>query len=245
MAIYKQSGGDTIAKSGKVGGTVYAVGGSAGPFIRVWAHPRNRRTSFQTAVRGVLSGISSSWRTLSATLIEAWQQAASGDSTMALRKNAFGDTRKVSGFQLFQRVNNLNLEAGFVTTNTPPLNGSTDAIISAVPNFLKTGQVGEIDITTFAGAAAVPANTKLLFYATSQKSAGRSFFGSSQYRFINSYAAAVAINPLDVATEYIAKFGALVQGARIGLKVEFLFYDAVNNVWARGGAVYATATVGA
>lgn len=242
MALYKQSGGDTIAKSGKVAGTVYAVSGSAGPFIRVWAKPRNRRTALQTAVRGNLSGLSSSWRALAIADIEAWNQAATGNSSLPLRVNVFGDQRKCTGAQLYIRVNGINLEVGNALYTTPPVSGTTDAIIAAAGTADASAQTFTIQVTTFGGAVVVPANTVARVYATSQQSSGRSFFGASQYRFLSSYAAAVSINPLSITADYIAKFGALVAGSRIGIKIDFVFDDGAGT-WSKGGDVYTTVTV--
>lgn len=241
MALVKYAGTGAIGISGKIAGTVFTLGGQQGPFMRVWAKPRNRRTSFQTAVRGLLSGISSSFRSLTAPQVDAWNAAAADDSPNSLRRNVFGDIRRLSGSQMFQRVNNIVTSLGVAVFSDVPTPAATDAIISMVATAAETGQTFDLDITTFDGATAVPADTFVQVYATAQKGNGRSFFGKSQFRLIGFYPTTTAINPLDISADYIAKFGALVAGSRIGIEARFVFADATQ--FGFGGKVNGTVSV--
>jgi hypothetical protein len=241
MAIMKMAGTGVTGISGKIAGTVFNSGGQQGPFIRNWAKPRNRRTSSQTFVRGILAGISSSFQALTASQVDAWNQAGQSDASFALRKNVFGDTRKLSGSQLYQRINNILLQIGATVIADPPLVASTDAVTSMACTFAAGTPQADVLVTTFAGATAVPANTSLVVYATPQKSNGRSYFGKSQYRLLAVYPATTAINPLDILADYNTKFGTLVAGSRIGIKAHFVFND--TGLFSKGGDVYATAVV--
>ncbi|HSK74036.1 MAG TPA: hypothetical protein VK892_20215, partial [Pyrinomonadaceae bacterium] len=112
MALVKFAGTGAIGISGKIAGTVFNIGGQQGAFVRVLAIPRNRRTSFQVLARGVLSGIASSFRTLTGSQVDAWNAAAADDSPNSIRRNVFGDIRKLSGSQMFQRLNNIVTSIG-------------------------------------------------------------------------------------------------------------------------------------
>lgn len=243
-AIYKTAGTGVIAISGKIAGTVFASGGQQGPFIRVWAKPRNRRTALQNLVRGTLSGIASAWRTLTAAQADAWNAAGSGPGVSGynLRKNVFGDTRKIDGSQLFQRVNNILLSNFGVTLTSPPTTGTTDAIIAMTAAADESAQTVGLTITTFSGSLIVPANTQLEIFATPPKGANQSYFGKSDYRLLTSLAPLTAINPAVIGAAYTTKFGAIAAGQRIGFQVRFIFYDG-GSVMSVGGKVYATATV--
>lgn len=239
--LLKWSGIGAVAGSGKLNGTVMLKGGASGPSARVIAFPRNRRTVFQQLVRGVFSGLSTAFRSLDPEDIDAWNAAANNTNPTALRINVFGDTHVVTGSQLFQKVNNILYQIGATTYDTPPVSGTTDAILGAELTGDATGQGLDLDMTTFGGATAVPANTTLVVYATAQRNPSVSSFGKSAYRIIGYYPAAEAI-PVDLSTEYIARFGALVAGKRIGVKAHFVFDDGAGT-FSKGGDVYASGII--
>ena len=242
FALVKYAGTGAVAMSGKVGGTVFTLGGSMGSFIRNWAKPKNRRTSAAQLVRGIFSGISSAWRAITPAQVLAWNSEAQLGDANSLRKNVFGDNKVISGKDLFQRVNSYVLEVGNTVYANPPVSTVTDAILSAVPTADVSSNQFDIAVTTYAGAVVVPANTFLVVQATPQMSSGVSYFGKSKYRSLAVYPAAVSINPLDIYADYIARFGALVAGSKVGLKFFFIYDNGTGN-FGVGGAVYSTATV--
>lgn len=242
-ALVKYAGTGAVGISGKIAGTVFTNAGSAGAFIRVWAKPKNARTALQQFVRGVLSGISSSFRSLTPSEIDAWNSAATSTNGNALRVNVFGDSKVVTGSQLYQRINNILLAIGASVVTSPPVVATTDSILSATPASSAGGGTFTLALVTFGGATTVPANTTAVLEATPQLSNGRNFFGKSQYRQVGIYAAATNINPLNIASDYIAKFGTLVAGSKVGLRIRFVFND--TGEFGQSGAVYATATIGA
>lgn len=243
LAIIKTAGTGVVGISGKIAGTVFTSGGQQGAFARVWAKPRNRRTVGQTFVRGLLSGISSSWRTLTGAQVDAWNASAADDNPNSLRRNVFGDIRRLSGSQLFQRVNNIVQIIGGSVYSDPPNAAATDQIIGMSGAASAGGTSFDLQIDTYTGATSVPANTTVVVYATAQKGSGRSYFGKSQYRLLATYPAATAINPLDIYADYVAKFGLLNVGSRIGVYAHFVLQDGTD--FGKGGDVYATVTVAA
>lgn len=240
-ALVKNSGVGSVAISGKIAGTVWANSGSAGAFIRVWAKPKNARTALQQFVRGVMSGISSSFRALTPDEVAAWNDAATSSNNNALRVNVFGDSKVISGAQLFQRVNNVLQLVGVASVTNPPLVAPVDSITNCVATADVSSNQFDLDLTTFLANTTVPANTHLVVEATTQLSNGRSFFGKSQYRTVAVYDNPTAINPLDFFTDYTTKFGALVAGSKIGVRMRFVFAN--TGLFSQSGAFYVTVNV--
>src|SRR6267154_594490 len=234
FALWKSSGVGAVSISGKIGGTVFNAGGSAGAWLRNWAKPKNGRTNLQQFVRGVLSGISSSFRALTPSQVSAWNQAATSTNANALRTNVFGDSKVVSGSALYQRINNICLQWLTGNFTDPPAVAATDSILNLSPVASAGGGTFTTVVTTFNGAVVIPANTVLALEATPMQSNGRSFFGKSQYRVVKSYGATVTINPLDIFTAYTDIFGPIVEGQKISLRARFIFKD--TGLFAQSGA---------
>lgn len=239
--LLKWSGTGPEIGSGKLGGTVFLKGGASGPSARVLAFPRNRRSGPQQYVRGLFSGISTAFRALTAAQIDAWNQAANNTNATALRVNVFGDQKVVSGAQLWQRVTNILIQLGLPPYTTPPVAGTTESILAATLVADSVAPAMTLDLTLFGGGAALPANTYLIVQGTSQRSASVSSFGKSQYRAFGVYDPAEVI-PVDIEADYIAKFGALIAGSRVGVRARLVFDDGAGT-FSLGGWVYAQAIV--
>lgn len=240
MALIKTAGTGVVGISGKIAGTVYSAGGSAGPFARVWAKPRNARTSLQQFVRGVFAGLSSSFRALTPDQVAAWNAAATSDNPNSIRRNVFGDQKVMSGAQMYEKINNLLLQIGASVISDPPVAAPVDSIVSMDASAAASPAAFTLDIDLFSGGAAVPANNTLVVFATNQKSNGRSFFGKSQYRLIGVYPAGTTI-PVNILTDYVSKFGSLVAGQKVGVYAHMIYND--TGLFGKSGSVYATATV--
>lgn len=215
MARAKYAGTGVVGLSGKIAGTVFLSNG----VVRVWKKPNNVRNALTQFVRGMFSGTSTAWKSLSAAEVKSWTSR----SSLYFSRAVFAETHQLKGNAIFQRVNNILASIGL-----PPL---TSAPGIATPVFIpvtedaagaQTGQTLTIDITDFNGATAIPAGSYVKVYATSQRNVGQSSFSPSDYRYIGFYAPTEVTNPLDVATEYIAAFGALVAGQRISLQTEVI-----------------------
>lgn len=242
FALVKYSGVGATSISGKIGGTVFTAGGSMGTFLRNWIKVKNRRTFFQQIGRGTFSGVSSAWRSLTATQIDAWNASATEGGANSLRVNVFGDSRIISGKDMFERINYLNILTGNTQYSDPPTSAVTDSILSLAGTADVSSNQFDVLATTFNGATAVPADTTLVFEATPKLSRGKSFIGDSQYRTVGIYPATTATNPLDVYADYTGRFGALVAGTKIGFRAYFLYDDGAGN-WGISGKVYGTVVV--
>lgn len=240
-ARIKLSGIGITNISGKIAGSVMNLSSSAGiPTARVWAKPRNVRTILSQSVRGILAGISSGFRSLTPTQINAWNQAANPLNNNALRRNVFGDVKSMSGAQLFQRVNNYaNFQGGSYTD--PPAAVGTETTIAAVATADESAQTFTIDVTTFLAAATIPVGQSLRVYATPQISASRSFISKSSYRFIDEIPSPTSLTAVDIAAAYIALFGALIADQKIGIYLEFIAVG--TNVFGKSGAFFVSTVV--
>lgn len=250
MARVKFAGTGAISISGKIAGTVFNQSGVMGAWMRVWAKPKNRRTAAQSLVRGVLTGISAAFRSLSSAQITAWNHVGQSDDNFAIRKDVFGDTRHLSGSEVYQRVNNVLESLGLFFFSDPPVSGTASAVAVITPaaaDAANTFTVGLTDALT-GPLAALPANTYAKVYATDQTSKGRNFFGKSKYRLIGTFAPTAPV-PLDIQADYVATFGAPVAGQNIAVAVEIVSTDATNiapgTFFSMGGRITAVTTVAA
>lgn len=100
----------------KLGGQVFSKN-RGGAYIRTKVTPANAQTSFQTAVRAILTFFAQSFRTLTAAQILAWNNAVS-DFTGT---DIFGDVRTPSGINLYIRLNANLAKVGEPAISDPPL----------------------------------------------------------------------------------------------------------------------------
>lgn len=190
-----------VPQSGSVGG-VTSSRNRYGQYRRTRAVPVNVASSFQTLVRGRMQTNADGWKALTALQREGW---ASLGAQMG-RTDSLGQTVDLTGFAAYCSVNNNNLAAGNAVVSDAPLYAPPAALTTAVPT---------ITIATFSiafTATPLPAGAKLMAYASPMRSAGRAF--EADFRLIQASAAAAA-SPLSIFTNYQARFGTPVVGARI------------------------------
>lgn len=149
-----------------------------------------------------MSANAAAWRALTSAQREGWASLGANMS----RTDSLGQAYTLDGFQAFCSVNN-NLDlAGDATVSDAPALVTPSTILTVTPT---------LDATHFSLAytpTPMPASTRLVVYASPQRSAGRSF--ETDLRFIQKTAAAAA-SPVDVLAAYTAKFGVPVTGNRI------------------------------
>ena len=199
---------------GKINGTVFSKN-RGGAYARTKVTPTNPQTVAQNLVRSRLTGFSQGWRGLSQAVRDAWNAAVAGFP----RTNVFGAQKILSGHQLYIGLNSQLSAAGQTAITNPPLAVGAPAVLSLAP----TADEGTQGFSLAYTPTPVPANTSLIVEATQQVSPGKSNL-NSLYRQIQVIAAAAA-SPGDIAAAYIAKFGSLVEGQKIGIRVRF-----VNNL---------------
>lgn len=195
----------------KIGGHV-ASKNRGGAYLRTKVTPVNPQTSFQTAVRNIFTSVSQAFRGLTASERQAWNAAVASFQTTDI----FGDIKTPSGMNLHQRLNVNLLNAGASVLTSPP----TPDTVPALTALSATATAGTPTLSIVFAPTPVPANNVLVFEATAQVSAGKSFL-KNQYRKIGQDAAA-ATSPFNALSAYNAKFGTLVAGQKIGIRAKFV-----------------------
>lgn len=241
FALVKYAGNGAISISGKIGGTVFSSAGVYGPFIRNWDKPRRVRNAATTLVRGVFSGISSAYKTLTPAQISTWVQGRPD----YIRKNVFGDIKHLTPNNIFQRVNNILRSLGLATVSSCPAVGATDSVVGMTGIASVGGGTFTLTPVLFSGGAALPANTYAKVYATRQVNDSKQSFGKSDYRFIGFFPPAQAI-PINVFADYTGLFGGLVLGKNVSLAIELVNYVAgAPGTFSKTGLTYASVIVAA
>lgn len=194
-----------IPQSGSVAATVSSRNRS-GQYRRTRAIPVQPRTVAQVAARSRLTSQAAAWRGLTDAQRAAWNAFALSFTVT----NSLGQTINLTGAQCFVKVNTVNLLNGDATVNLPP----------ALPAFVAVTVTG-VDAT-----AATPlielsgvnpaAGTKFMVFGSPQLSAGVSFNGRYAYLTTNQVFAA---GKMSIQTVYAARYGALIVGKKIFVKV--------------------------
>ena len=215
---------------GKLGGHVMSKN-RGGSYMRTKVTPSNPQSASQGGVRNSFTSNAQAWRGITDAQRSAWRAAVSN----FVGTDIFGDSKTLSGFQLFMRINNYLLLCGEVAISDPPLP-------TAVPSFLT------FSVATAAGAAtmsatftgAIAATEKVILSATAGQSAGKSFV-KSEYRNIDILDNADA-SPCNIKAAYIAKFGSIPAA---GQKIYFKMQQVNLATGLPGAVIYATSTVAA
>jgi len=188
---------------GKLGGLV-ASKNTYGNYMRNKVTPANPQTSEQVIARNRLSTISSAWSSLTDEQRQAWN----GFASQVSRLNIFGNNVPLTGFNMFQKLNNIVLLCGGSIMQDIPSMDKPDSLTSLSINGIDT------DTLSIAFAPTpIPANNKLVVFATPPLSAGVNFV-DSEFRLIKVVNPA-AVSPLTLSTEYLSKFGTIPSGKRV------------------------------
>lgn len=199
---------------GKLGGHVFAKN-RGGAYVRTKVTPVNPQTVAQQSVRAVFTELTQGWRAISQTKIAAWNSAVQNFP----RTNVFGNPKTLSGHQLFVGLNAQLGAAGQASITNPPLPVGADAVESLTGAAAETGQTFSVAYLP----ATVPSGHTAILDATAQVSPGQTNL-NNKFRQVSTIAAA-GTSPEDFAAAYTAKFGDLIAGQKIGLRMRF-----VNNL---------------
>jgi hypothetical protein len=194
-----------IPQSGSVGNQTSSRNRS-GQYRRARSLPTQPRTSAQVNARARLTSASAAWRGLTDAQRAAWNGFAQSFSVV----NSLGQTINLTGAQCYVKVNTVLALTGSAAVTAPP----------ALPTF---GPTLATALTATAGTQALSVASTLttgsstyMVYASPQMSAGVSYCG--QFRYLANFTQATATK-LDILSAYTAKFGALLAGKKIFVKV--------------------------
>lgn len=193
---------------GKIGGHVMSKN-RGGAYMRTKVTPSNPRSAAQTTVRSHLTTLSQGWRGLTAVQIAGWNSAVGSFE----KTNIFGDIHAPSGLNLYVKLNANLLEVSAATLTLPPLPSSVTAPVTVGA----AAAAGAATFTVSFTVSPVPAGHVWIVRATKQVSAGKSAI-KNLYRDVQFLAAATATGA-SIEANYIAKFGALVAGQKIGVEI--------------------------
>lgn len=201
--LIQWSGVGIVAGSGKLNGTVVARN-RGGAYARVKVTPVNPQTTAQQNGRNILSTWSQNWRALT----EAQRQGWNSNSENFPYSDRFGNSRKLSGQQLYVKLNaNLNY------ADAPG--------IDDVPSPVEIPAITSISITASSPTSLsiaftpspVPAGFALILRMAGNVGAGKSFV-KNLFRNV-SVVAPAGTSPFNALVNYEAIFGTLVEGSKI------------------------------
>jgi hypothetical protein len=184
---------------GKLAGSVFQDS-YMGIQIRTRVSPTNPQSYFQQLRRGKFAYLTAGWRNLSPTDQGTWITEA-------------GSTN--AGFRLYVGCNiNLTL------IGENPVNAfSSSAIPDEMPLEISTYETNVIQVLATGALTTVPADHRLLLFATAEKEATKIFTNPSQYSPITSFAAGTDFStPVDITAEWIARYGQPTDDKRICIK---------------------------
>lgn len=190
---------------GKLGGHVYSKN-RGGSYVRTNAVPDNPQTSFQQAGRARTGGLSQAWSGLTQAEIAAWNGAVGNFK----RTNVFGDSKELSGKNLFVSLNYMALLVDESRMDSPPSPQDVET-----PTNLEIPKVGasdwKIDVT-LSGKA-----DHLVIRATPPMTAGTNYF-KNRLRIIQIEDAQDS-GKIDVLDAYEERFGTPTEGQRVGFEI--------------------------
>jgi len=151
---------------------------------------------------------------LTSDQIAGWNSLA-GSITL---KDSLGNSYKPSGIDLYVGNNrNLSTVAETSVEDPPAASPSFDDITPLA--LTATAGTPTFHVVPTIGSA--PTGFVFLVRATPQVSPGKSYFGPSAYRVVGPYAASTFAS-INILANYIARFGALIEGQRINVAVSLV-----------------------
>lgn len=197
--------------NGKIANVVFQDG-KAGAIVRNRVVPANPNTAAQANARGILSLISKSWAALSDAQRTSWDTAAASPEWR--QTNAYGEGFQLSGEQLFIKLNSVIEFVQESTLTSPPSKATFDSItIGAL-----TAAAGTPALS-LAFSGTLSSNFQFNILASPQVSQGNMSSKSVRFSSINTTS---GTTPINLLSAYTNKFGTLVAGKKIFVKLEII-----------------------
>ena len=182
-------------------------------YIRNRGYGGSTRTAYQSSVKSVFKQLSQAWHGLTNEQILAWNAAAN----TAQGKSVLGSKSKISGANLFLRLNYWVVYCGGNMLTTPPTLSGVDAPAAA------TVAISSSAMTfTLASIPDSVTNLKLIIQASEPQSNGITRAYSKAAAFDDPY------TPVDTAINIKAKYDAKCGAPSAGLPKVFFKYFYVN-----------------
>lgn len=189
-----------------------------GNYIRNKTTPVNPQTTAQQNARAQLAANSQAWAGLTQGQRLAWSALAKELPFTDI----FGDSKILAGNSLYAKLNgNLN-KMGELAVSDAPAKVSVPAVfLTAITATQTAGTITALNVTI--DPATVPAGFEVAVYATPGIPAGRSFV-KNEFRFLG-VAPAPAVGVIDLEPLFNARFGSVVAGQRIFVRLALVSTD--------------------
>lgn len=206
---------------GKAGGTVFSKN-KGGAYFKNFAIPTNPKTLAQQAVRAMFGAISQMWSTLTQAQRNGWKELASNRPYTDI----FGDTKYLSGFNLFQQLNSNLSNTGQTLIQDDPGISPVVSISSIASEVFEIGNVDFNATVNFPALAGV--NGVTVLEVTPPLPAGVSNF-AGKFTKLNQVSFTSGENSTDLNassySDYVAKYGVPTIGSVIGIRVHNVTVD--------------------
>lgn len=193
---------------GSIDGVTFSKN-KGGSFTRKRTVPTQQQTPYTSKIRSTHALLSKRWSsTLTAGQRTGWGTLANASPVV----DVFGNTRYLSGFQFFIRVNQIRFQVGIAVLDTAPADQNGTALTSITV----TATAVPVVSVVFAGTP-LDADHRLYIFATPPISPGKSNV-SGLYRFVSKSALAQA-SPYSFTADYTSRFGNPISGRAISFRV--------------------------
>ena len=182
-------------------------------YIRNRGYGGATRTAYQSSVKSVFKQLSQAWHGLTNEQILAWNAAAN----TAQGKSVLGSKSKISGANLFLRLNYWVVYCGGNMLTTPPTLSGVDAPAAAAVVISSSAMT-----FTLSAIPSDVSNLKLIIQASEPQSNGITRAYSKAAAFDDPY------TPVDTAINIKAKYDAKCGAPSAGLPKVFFKYFYVN-----------------
>lgn len=196
----------------KLNGSVLAKN-KGGNYMRNKTTPVNPQSTAQLAKRAVFGAFSAQFRSLGTEVVNSWNEAARNFPYFDI----FGDSRTLSGSQLFVKLNNnlAQVTAAPITSPPDPAGAGAANVTSAVLD------LSEQEITFTTELIGVPAAYGWIVEATRPLSPGVRFY-KNEYRQIITSPTTTVPDVAGTYTAYVAKYGVPAAGSNISIRVSIV-----------------------
>jgi hypothetical protein len=194
-----------VPQSGSFAGNTHAHN-RAGQYRRNRRAPTQSPTPRRTAVRGLLSGASSSFASLTPAQIAAWNSFADGHPVT----DKLGSSIKLTGHQWFVSIYTMTVASGGAPPTDPPV---STTVFSAAPASMTFSLATGLTVT-LSGLGS--ADDYQFLALTAPMSAARTF--ANKFRQVTQAAGDASTIPFSTAL-YSAAFGLPVLGQRVFAKL--------------------------
>ena len=203
-------GGLVSAARGSVGGMTVSRN-KGGAYLRARVAPINVKSPAQTLVRANFAANSKAW---SGTLTPAQRASWTAFAQANPQINTLGASIIISGLAMYNKLNQVLAQIGGTQLLAPPVDLSVPAL-AAITGAISASGAGTVELQT--DAQSVEAGAAYYVFATRPMAAGKTAT-TSDYRFVASVPAVAAAVVVDISAAYIALFGAIGEGASIGVQ---------------------------